>query len=520
MKRSEAKTTTAAAAASNNLRSRGTRGRGRAGRGKALLTRSGKIGVETARQSLLDNFGFADTEQTQPYTFNDSDDDFLTDGNPKHQWKKSSHKGRSCASTAVQKTRNISPIEIDVDENSHEADNLMGEAATLTGGGGEEDQRSRSITPGQKSRSVTPDSQESKKSSTDVSRPVSSTSLISNRSSRATTRSNTPLPCVDLGGGNTMLDEETTNDTVSNEAEHHHRTRGAKAKHLDEEFEKNTRRIGELLEQEEDLDRASVSSENSDFFSSVVKKNDPKKNVSKEPKKLGLTEEPKSQPMETIGGSYSGPSSEQDVFASDSPEENNEHEKQNVTPTTTGRKLRNQAHAPDSISVLSDVDDEQLPLSMRLERRRVNEAKERSMMEANHPRNLEEKVVETLIDKPKELLSQEKKKALKVHLSEESDEEEKENSEAEKVLKDEGVSDKDPEDSQRSKIIPKVSVKKVQRPTTENSNAYVDKKAIDTVRTTRLGRRRKNEVEMEKTEEENKTEDKVIRDHFLVIIES
>ena len=394
----------------------------------------------------------------------------------------------------------------------------MGEAATLTGGG--EGQSSRSITPGQKSRSVTPDSQESKKSSTDASRPVSSTSVISNRSSRATTRSNTPLPCLDLGGGNTMLDEETTSDTVSSEtAEHHHRTRvrtrGAKAKHVDEEFEKSTRRIGELLEQEKDLDRASVSSENSDFFSSVVKKNDQKKNVSKEVKKLGLTEEPESQPMETIGGSYSGPSSEQDVFASDSPEENNEHEKQYMTSTSTGRKLRNQAHAPDSISGLSDVDDEQLPLSMRLERRRVNEAKERSMVEANHRRNLEEKVVQTHIDKPKELLSQEEKKALKVHLSEESDEEEKENSEAEKVLKDEGLSDKDSEDSQRNKIIPKVSVKKGQRPTTENNSVDADKKDIDLVRTRRLGRRRKNEVEMEETEEESKVEGKVIRDLFL-----
>ena len=479
--------------------------------------------METARQSLLDNFGFADTEQTQPYTFNDSDDDFLTDGNPKHQWKKSSHKGRSCASTAAQKTRNISPIELDVDENSHEADNLMGEAATLTGGGG--GQSSMSVTPGQKSRSVTPDSQESKKGSTDVSRPVSSTSVISNRSSRATTRSNTPLPCVDLGGGNTMLDEETTSDTVSSEtAEHHHRTRvrtrGAKAKHVDEEFKKSTRRIGQLIEQQEDLDRASVTSENSDFFSSVFKKNDPKKNVSKEPKKLGLTEEPESQPMETIGGSHSGPSSEQDVFASDSPEENNEHEKQNVTSTSTGRKLRNQARAPDSISGLSDVDDEQLPLSMRLERRRVNEAKERSMVEANHRRNLEEKIVQTLIDKPKELLCQDEKRALKDHLSEESNEEEQENSEAEKVLKDEGLSDKDSEDSQRNKIIPKVSVKKVQRPTKENSNSDSDKKDIDLVRTRRLGRRRKNEVEMEKTEEENRTEGKVIRDLFLVIIES
>ena len=394
----------------------------------------------------------------------------------------------------------------------------MGEAATLTGGG--EGQSSRSITPGQKSRSVTPDSQESKKSSTDASRPVSSTSVISNRSSRATTRSNTPLPCLDLGGGNTMLDEETTSDTVSSEtAEHHHRTRvrtrGAKAKHVDEKFEKSTRRIGELLEQEKDLDRASVSSENSDFFSSVVKKNDQKKNVSKEVKKLGLTEEPESQPMETIGGSYSGPSSEQDVFASDSPEENNEHEKQYMTSTSTGRKLRNQAHAPDSISGLSDVDDEQLPLSMRLERRRVNEAKERSMVEANHRRNLEEKVVQTHIDKPKELLSQEEKKALKVHLSEESDEEEKENSEAEKVLKDEGLSDKDSEDSQRNKIIPKVSVKKGQRPTTENNSVDADKKDIDLVRTRRLGRRRKNEVEMEETEEESKVEGKVIRDLFL-----
>ena len=486
------------------------------GRARTLLTRSGKIGVETARQSLLDNFGFGDTEQTQPYTFNDSDDDFLTDGNPKHQWKKSSHKGRSCASTAAPKTRTISLIELDVDENSHEADNLMGEAATLTGGEG---QSSRSITPGQKSRSVTPDSQESKKSSTDVSRPVSSTSVISNRSSRATTRSNTPLPCVDLGGGNTMLDEETTSDTVSGEAAEHHRTRvrtrGAKVKHVDEEFEKSTRRIGELIGQEKDLDRASVSSENSDFFSSVFKKNDPKKNVSKEPKKLGLTEEPESQPMETIDGSYSGPSSEQDVFASDSPEENNEHQKQNVTSTSTGRKLRNQAHAPDSISGLSGVDDEQLPLSMRLERRRVNEAKERSMVEANHRRNLEEKIVQTLIDKPKELLCQDEKRALEDHLSEESNEEEQENSEAEKVLKDEGLSDKDSEDSQRNKIIPKVSVKKVQRPTTENSNSDADKKEIDTVRTRRLGRRRKNEVGMEKTEEENQVEGKVIRDLFL-----
>ena len=468
-------------------------------------------------KASLDNFGFADTQETQPYTFNDSDDDFLTDGNPKHQWKKSSHKGRSCASTAAPKTRTISPILLDVDENSHEADNLMGEAATLTGGEG---QSSRSITPGQKSRSATPDSQESKKGSTDVSRPVSSTSMISNRSSRATTRSNTPLPCVGLGGGNTMLDEETTSDTVSSEAaEHHHRTRvrtrGAKTKHVDEEFEKSTRRIGELIGQEKDLDRASVSSENSDFFSSVFKKNDPKKNVSKEPKKLSLTEEPESQPMETIGGSFSGPSSEQDVFASDSPEENNEHEKQNMTSPSTGRKLRNQEHAPDSISGLSDVDDEQLPLSMRLERRRVNEAKERSLMEADHRRNLEEEMVRTLIDKPKELLNQSEKRVIKDHLSEESDEEEKENSEAEKVLKDEGISDKDSEDSQRNKIIPKVSVKKVQRPTTENSNSDADKKEIDTVRTTRLGRRRKNEVEMEKTEEENKTEDKVIRDLFL-----
>ena len=399
----------------------------------------------------------------------------------------------------------------------HEADNLMSEAAALTGGEG---QSSRSITPGEKSRSVTPDSQESKKSSTDASRPVSSTSVVSNRSSRTTTRSNTPLPCVNLGGGNIMLDEETTSDTVSSEAADYHnrsrvRTRGAKAKHVDEEFEKSTRRIGELIEQEKDLDRASVSSENSDFFSSVVKKNDTKKYFSKEPTQLGLLEEPESQPMEIMGGSYSGPSSEQDVFASDSRKENNKNEKQNETSTSTGRKLRNQAHALDSIYGLSDVDDEQLPLGMRLERRRLNEAKERSLMEVDHRRNLEEEVVPSLIDKPRELLSQDEKRAPKDHLSEESDDEEKENSEAEKVLKDEAVSDKDSEDSQRYKIFPKVSVKKVQRPTTENSNADADRKEIDTVRTTRLGRRRKNEVEMEKTEEESKAEGKVIVDLFL-----
>ena len=60
-----------------------------------------------------------------------------------------------------------------------------------------------------------------------------------------------------------------------------------------------------------------------------------------------------------------------------------------------------------------------------------------------------------------------------------------------------------------------MSVKKVQKPTTENSNSDADKKEIDTVRTRRLGRRRKNEVGMEKTEEENQVEGKVIRDLFL-----
>ena len=157
MKRAEAKTTIAAAAASTSSRGRGTRGRGRSGRGRTLLSRSGKIGVETAKQSVLDNFGFGDTEATQAYIFDDSDDDFLTVGNSKDQWKKSSHKGRSCASTAAQKTRTVSSIQIDVDENSHEADDLMSEAVALKGRGGG-GQSSRSNTPEQKSRSVTPDS--------------------------------------------------------------------------------------------------------------------------------------------------------------------------------------------------------------------------------------------------------------------------------------------------------------------------------------------------------------------------
>ena len=509
MKRAEAKTTTTSTAANTSSRGRGTRGRGRSGRGRTLLSRSGKIGVETAKQSLLDNFGFGgDTEATQAYNFDDSDDDFLTIGNSKDEWKKSSHKGRSCASTAAQKTRTVSPIEIDIDENSHEADDLMSEVAAQKGAGG---QSSRSNTPEQKSRSVTPDSQESKKSFSDPSRPVSSTSVITSRSSRTTTRSNTPLPCVVLGGGNTMLDEETTSDTVISEAENQRtrvKTRGVKKpKHVDEEFEKSTRRIGELIKQQEELDRDSISSANSDYFNSIVKKN-AKKNLSKEPRKLDLVQERESQPMETIGDSYSGPSSEQDVFASDSPEEK--------TSTSTGGKQRNQAHALDSISGLSDADDEELTLSQRFERRRLNEAKERSKMETDHRRDLEEKMMQSHSGKPKELLNQDGKRTLKDSLSGGSDDEEKENSEAEKVLMDEAVSDKDSEQSQKALILPKVSVKKILRPTTQNSYSDVDKKEVDALRTRRLGRMRKNEVQMEKTEEENEsTKGKVISDLFM-----
>ena len=227
-------------------------------------------------------------------------------------------------------------------------------------------------------------------------------------------------------------------------------------------------------------------------------------------------QEPESQPMETIGDSYSGPSSEQDVFASDSPKGKNKNDKQNVTSTSTGRKLRNQAHTLDSISGLSDVDDEQLTLSQRLERRRLNEAKERLKMEADHRRDLEEKMVQSLQDKPKELLSQDEKRRLKDSLSGDSDEEEKKNSEAEKVLMDEAVNDKYSEQSQKALVFPKVSVKKILKPTTENSNSDADKKEVDAVRTRRLGRRRKNEVEMEKAEEENDTtKGKVIRDLFM-----
>ena len=81
-----------------------------------------------------------------------------------------------------------------------------------------------------------------------------------------------------------MLDEETTSDTVISEAEPQRtrvRTRGVrKPKHVDEEFEKNTHRIGDLIKQEEELDRASDSSANSDFFNFKVKKNHAKKNLS------------------------------------------------------------------------------------------------------------------------------------------------------------------------------------------------------------------------------------------------
>ena len=433
-----------------STRSRG-KGRGgvRGGRGRHLGLRSGaKIGRQAAQSSIEDHFGFG------VYNFDDDQDDFLDFEKQKSNWKNSSHKlGQS--SSSAHKTTSQFLVTIDVDEDSHEADDLS-EAG--------QGQSSRSVTPAQKSRSVTPDSQESKHSkiSTSLSapsRPVSSTGVISSKSSTATSRSVTPFQFVDLDGGDTMADEETTNDAVYNDIDHRNTSSAKKSKHrVDKQGVKLCRNENFVPEEgESDLDKISVSLDHSPISD---KKTEVNVALIKGP------EEPESQPMATIDdSSYSSPHSELDVFTT------------SEEKTEKRNNLGNKTHTVNSIPSVSDVDleDEEkrqnIPLSKRLELDRIKVTKEKSKMEADLENNPDlavalklskEQMLSNALDKPKEKLSEEEKHVLKEFLSDGngSHDDAKENSEAEKVLKDEKVSDKDAEEeTDKVEVITKVGLR-------------------------------------------------------------
>ena len=400
-----------------------TKGRGARGRGRTRGKRGGNlghrnIGKESAQKNIMDGFGFVpmDTQATQAYNFDDDEDDFFDFEFPKNKGKNSSHKhGQSSTSPTAgrgaHKSQATSQM-IDVDEDSHGVDYLLSEAG----------QSSKSVTPAEKSRSVTSDSQESKKSKSrtrsDPSRPVSSTSVISNKSSSMTI-SNTPLPFVDVGGGNTMADEDTTNDTIYNEIDQ--RT-SKKSKLANDNQGMKLCRMEKPKGEESQLDRVSPVSEASGHSARSVEKSERKHDIVIEPV------EPESQPMGTIDGSCSGPSSEQDVFTiSESSEEKDTKSAKtddgdNIRDRTKGTKVGNKRYTLDFVSSSSDWENEEkrqtVPLAKRLQLDRLYEAKKRSKLDADPDlaaalKLSKEEMVKAALDKPKDELSAKKKRCLK-----------------------------------------------------------------------------------------------------------